>query len=351
MIEKFLIGTYTKRASKGLYEVELDTDKKQLQNLQLVAEATNPTYVTLSKKDVIYSVAKEVNGDDVHGGVLVLDGKEVPSRTIETDYDKGTNPAYISVDEGRQLVYTANYHTGVINVYKIASDGTLAKVDSVKHEGQMGPRPEQADGPHPHFADLTPDGRLVVVDLGQDRVYLYDVSDDGKLSAVSYLELEDGFGPRHIRFDAKKGVAYLVGELSSNVAVLDYDATAGQFSVREVHSTIPADWTEHNGCAAIRVSGDGRFVYVSNRGNNTIAVFESDAKGSLKFVERASVEGDFPRDFNLSADESLLVVVNQESDNGTVFERNADTGKLTVVQKDFSVPAAVCIAREAEFLN
>ncbi|MHA8110194.1 lactonase family protein [Lactobacillaceae bacterium Melli_B4] len=351
MIEKFLIGTYTKRASKGVYEVELDTDKKQLQNLQLVAEATNPTYVTLSKKNIIYAVAKQVNGEDVHGGVLVLDGKERPAGEIETDFDKGTNPAYIAVDEGRQLVYTANYHTGAVSVYKIASDGTLAKVDEVVDEGNVGPRPQQADGAHPHFADLTPDGRLVVVDLGQDRVYLYDVSDDGQLSAVTQLQLDPGFGPRHIRFDAKKGVAYLVGELSSNVAVLDYDQAAGKFSVREIHSTIPEDWTEHNGCAAIRVSSDGRFVYVSNRGNNTIAVFESDDKGSLTFVERASVEGDFPRDFNFNADESLVVVVNQESDNGTVYDRDAKTGKLTVVQKDFTVPAAVCIAREAEFLD
>ncbi len=144
----------------------------------------------------------------------------------------------------------------------------------------------------------------------------------------------------------KKQVAYLVGELSSNIAVLDYDAKNGQLSLRNILSTIPDDWTEHNGAAAVRQSSDGKFVYVSNRGNNTIAVFSSDEKGDLKLIQRISTEGDFPRDFNLSDDESFVICLNQNSDNATLYARDAESGKLTMLQKDFAVPEGVSVLRK-----
>ncbi len=127
---------------------------------------------------------------------------------------------------------------------------------------------------------------------------------------------------------------------------MDYDSDKGVLSVRNVHSTIPDDWTEHNGAAAIRVSKDGRFVYVSNRGNNSIAVFSSDEKGNLSLVQRISTEGDFPRDFNLSDDESFVIALNQNSDNATLYTRDSESGKLTMVQKDFMVPEGVSILRK-----
>ncbi|GAF35625.1 6-phosphogluconolactonase [Lentilactobacillus farraginis DSM 18382 = JCM 14108] len=127
---------------------------------------------------------------------------------------------------------------------------------------------------------------------------------------------------------------------------MDYDEQTGKLSLRSISSTIPEDWTTHNGAAAIRVSKDGRFVYVSNRGNNTIAVFSSDEKGDVRLVQRISTEGDFPRDFNFSDDESFVICVNQNSDNGTLYTRDAENGKLTMVQKDVQVPEPVCVLRK-----
>ncbi|XIF20068.1 MAG: lactonase family protein [Acetilactobacillus jinshanensis] len=213
-------------------------------------------------------------------------------------------------------------------------------------KGHTGPRPEQQDGAHPHFADLTPDGRLVVVDLGQDRVYLYNLSDAGKLSLVSKFQFKPGFGPRHIVFDSKKGVAYVSAELSSNVAVLNYDAKAGKFTLKQIISTIPDTWTKHNGAAAIRMSKDGRYIYVSNRGYNSIAVFRSDASGKLKLIQQIPTAGDFPRDFNFNYDQSMVIALNQNTNNATLYERNPITGKLKLIQKDFTVPEGVCVCPE-----
>lgn len=343
MTEKFLVGTYTRDASEGIYEIELDKDQKQLQNLQLVAKAGNPTYVAVSKANRLYAVDK---GADGKGGAMALDNSSRPATEINLCLNEDTNPAYITVDEGRQFVYTANYHTGEVMVYKIESDGSLAYQNKVVHSGDVGPRPEQENGAHPHYADLTPDGRLAVVDLGQDRVYIYDISDDGSLTQASTIKMEAGFGPRHIVFDAQKHVAFVVGELSSKLAVLNYDEKTAHMDVKHIVDTIPHDWEAHNGAAAIRLSNDGKFVYVSNRGNNSIAAFEVADDGSVELIQLISTEGDFPRDFNFNEDETFVVVVNQNTNDATLYERDVKTGKLSVVQKDFFVPEGVCVTLE-----
>lgn len=349
MIEKYLIGTYTRRISKGVYQLELDTDNQKLQNLQFVGDAIDPTYVAESNSKRIYAITKVKDKDDnVTGGFKEWDGKseDFPLTDIASIHDQETSPAYIAVDETRKLVFTANYHAGTICTYKIAGDGAITRADRIMDKGTLGFRPEQQDGPHPHYINLTPDNRVVAVDLGVDKVFIYDLDDSGKLTPVSELQMEDGYGPRHIAFDEKKGVAYLGGELSSHLAVLDYDEKAGKLTLRSISSTIPEDWTEHNGAAAIRISKDGKFVYVSNRGNNTIAVFSSDEKGNVQLIQRISTEGDFPRDFNFSDDESFVICVNQNSDNGTLYTRDAQTGKLTMIQKDVKVPEPVCVLRK-----
>lgn len=343
MTEDFYIGTYTKRISRGIYRVTVDTDAAKLTNCEWLASAGSPTYIAKSKAGYLYVVNKKETDGQTQGGLIIYDMTDKKPRAIQQVLNPGSSPAYVAVDEQRQLVYTANYHTGAVTVYKIAANGSLSQADQVVDQDPVGPAPEQADGPHPHFADLTPDGRLVVCDLGTDKVYLYDVADDGQLTAVSTLDLPAGYGPRHITFDAAKGVAYLVGELSSNVATLTYDAQAGQLAVKQITHTIPDDWTAHNGSAAIRLSADGRFVYVSNRGNNSITVLAAADDGTLTTIQRISTEGDFPRDFNWTADESLLLVVNQNSDNASLLKRDAQTGKLTLAQKDFMVPEGVSV--------
>lgn len=256
----------------------------------------------------------------------------------------GAPPAYVGLDEKRHLLYSANYHTAKVDVFKINDDGTLTQTDSVLHQGATGPQPEQ-DSPHVHFADLTPDQRLVVCDLGMDLVVVYDVSADGKLTAVSRYKSEDGFGSRHIAFHPNGKYAYLLGELSSKLEVLKYNAADGTFSHVQTIKTIPDDWTAHNGAAAIRLSKDGKFIYTSNRGENTIAVFEVQPDFTVKHIQSISTEGDFPRDFNLSSDESFLLASNQNSDNLTLYKRDPETGKLTLLQKDVACPEPVCVQR------
>lgn len=345
MAKKILVGTYTKKQSEGVYELTLDTEKQTLADLTLVAKAGNPTYLALSKAGRGYAIDAESDNGEAVGGLKVFDATVRPFKELQTALAPGTSPAYVSIDEARQLVYTANYHMGTVTVYRIQEDGTLIQVDQIKHSGG-GPRPEQQDGPHPHYADLTPDGRLVVCDLGNDTVYIYNVSDDGHLEENHRFNCARGFGPRHIVFNPTTNMAYMVGELASKVAVLAYDSNDGSLTLQQGLSTIPRDWTAHNGAAAVRLSADGRFVYVSNRGYNSIAVFAVDESGTLNLIDNTPTEGDFPRDFNWDAEERFVVVVNQNTDNATLFSRDEKTGKLTKLQHDFAVPEGVCVVFE-----
>ena len=136
-----------------------------------------------------------------------------------------------------------------------------------------------------------------------------------------------------------------MGELSSKLEVLKYNSKDASFKHLQTLKTIPEDWTAHNGAAAIRISNDGKFVYTSNRGENTIAVFEVQPDFTVKHIQSISTEGDFPRDFNLNQDENYLLASNQNSDNLTLYKRNPSTGKLTLLQKDVSCPEPVCVMK------
>lgn len=336
MKEIVLLGGYTRHGGKGIYRAEFDSDAGQLSKPQpLITSLTSPTYLAVSKANFAYAVSA---GDGV-GGVATIDLNRDPAVVIDQTLAPGGSPAHVSIDEERQLVFASFYHDGRANVYKIQADHTLKPVTRAVHGGS-GPRPEQ-DSSHVHYAALTPDKRLVLVDLGNDTLTTYPVEDSGVLGKATTLHLPAGYGPRHLAFSpTDPTLAYLVGELSSQISVLHYQD--GEFTLGDTRATIPADWTAHNGAAAIRISSDGKFVYVSNRGYDSLAVFAIREGGKhLELVQQIPVQGEFPRDFNFDLTEKYLLVVNQNTNNGTLYRRDADSGKLTWLQADIETPEAV----------
>ena len=335
MRENILFGTYTKKSSQGIYQATLDTTTKKLSAPETFISIQNPTYLTLSANKTLLTISSQGN----LGGISSYnaDNQALYNEVLF----EGPNPCYVAIDEKRQLVYSANYHKGEILSYRLNSDQTLTLADRVTKSGH-GPRPEQ-DAAHMHYSDLTPDNRLVAIDLGADIIYTFDVANDGKLTEIAKLNLPAGFGPRHLVFAPNHEFAYLVGELSSQVATLRYHQTDGSFELIDSLKTIPADWNTHNGAAAIRISNDGNFVYVSNRGHDSIAVFQVQTNHTLKLIQLISTEGEFPRDFALNADNNFLVVANQNTDNASLYERSPKDGKLTLLQTDALLPEGVCV--------
>ncbi|WP_461215232.1 lactonase family protein [Lacticaseibacillus sp. GG6-2] len=336
MKQTVLFGGYTKNGGDGIYRAAFDSADGSISTPEpYITDLKNPTYLAVSQANFAYACAA---GDGV-GGVATIDLNQQPAKVVATAMAKGGSPAHISIDEQRQLVFASFYHDARVNVYKIQSDHTLVEADRAIHGGS-GPRPEQ-EASHPHYAALAPDDRLVIVDLGNDTLTTYPLADSGKLGKPQTLHLPVGYGPRHLAFlPGDPHRAYLVGELSSQISVLHYHD--GAFTIGDTRSTIPASWTEHNGAAAIRITNDGKFIYVSNRGYDSIAVFAlKDAGLHLELIQQIPVQGAFPRDFNFDLTQKYLLVANQNTNNATLYRRDEATGKLSWLLADIPAPEAV----------
>ncbi|MBM7573201.1 lactonase family protein [Aquibacillus albus] len=340
------VGSYTKAESKGVYTFTLDKEKREITDINVAAELNNPTYLTVSKDNqFLYAVAKE--GEK--GGVTAFSLNEQTGELtlLNSQTSEGSPPCHVSVSSDNSNVVTANYHTTKVESYLTNEDGSLNPAVSVmEHEGN-GPHDRQ-EKPHMHFSGFTPDEKYIIaIDLGSDNVITYAV-DNGKLTKVHTFETKPGSGPRHIAFHPNGKYAYVMTELSSEVLVLHYNEQDGSFSEVQSIPTIPSDFTETNDGSAIHLSPDGKFVYAGNRGHNSIAIFSVDeSTGKLSFVEWASTEGNWPRDFALDPTGKFVVAANQKSNSLVLFERDEATGKLSLLQKDVPAPEAVCV----KFLN
>lgn len=333
MTQTVYFGTYTRRDSQGIYKADFDPAAAALTNLELVAQEPSPTYLAFDQAGRLYTVGAQ----DGLGGIAAYDAQ---GQLINHVVEEGAPLCYVAVDEERGLVYGANYHKGQVLVYKRQADGSLTLADSDSHQGS-GPHENQASA-HVHYADLTPDQYLVTCDLGTDEVTTYQVSDQGQLQQIGLYKCAAGAGARHIVFHNHYKIAYLICELNSTIEVLIYDGV-GEFEHLQTISTLPADYSGFNGTAAIRLSADGKYLYGSNRGHDSIAVYKILADGSLELVQIVPTQGKNPRDFNITPDQAFLIAVHQDSDNASIFKRDQESGRLTLVSSDFSVPEAVCV--------
>lgn len=343
MTEDFLIGTYTNKTSQGIYRVTLDNNL--LKTPRLAIRLQKPSYLQVGTNHLVYTIKKGVNGQK--GVAIYRLNEEGPANAqlITEELFSGPSPAYIGLDEKRHLLFGANYHGSRIDVFNLGEDNRdLKRVESIIHTGKVGPRPEQ-NIPHVHYADITPEGRLITCDLGLDLVTIYDILNDGALKEISRYQTDPGSGPRHLVFHPDGKTIYLLDELSSELEVLNYDQDVAQLERVQKSKTIPSTWMKHNGAGAIRISSDGKYLYTSNRGENTIAVFQILLDHTVKHIQSLGTEGDYPRDFNFSQDENFMIVANQNSDNLTLFHRNSNTGKLTLLQAKIPCPEPICVQR------
>lgn len=332
---KVLIGGYTKKTSKGIYELPLtgENNDARLGKAENIISVGGPTYFQ-KDGDLIFTI----NNAGEQGGISVFKLTEHGANEVDHHLTAGASPAYLGIDREQKLIYTANYHTAVLSVFSYTQDGKLDLVAQTTHQAEnLGPRPEQVDGPHPHFFDETPAGNLVSCDLGNDTVDFYHL-EQGKLTHLAQYQNEPGFGTRHIVFSKDGNYFYVVGELSSKINVVKFNEDNWNFENITTYKTIPEDFTEHNGAAALYISQDGKYLYNSNRGHNSITVFKINDDHTLALVQHVSTYGEFPRDFNWDPSQKYVVAANQNTDNATLYLRNAGTGTLTPLQKDISVP-------------
>jgi len=355
----FYVGTYTEEGSKskGIYAYRYDGKTAQITPLGVAAETVNPSWVTLHPNGrFLYAVNEIRNYQGPNSGgvsAFALDRASGMLRFLNEVPTRGADPCYVTVDKTGKYVLVANYTGGSTTVFPVLADGKLGEATAfVQHSGR-GTNPARQEGPHAHSIDLSPDNRFAMVDdLGLDELLVYKFdSSRGTLTAndPAFAKVEAGAGPRHYALHPNGKFAYVVDEMGSSVTAFSADLGPGTFHSLQNISTLPKGFSGENDDAEIRVHPSGKFLYASNRGHDSIAVFAIDpVKGTLTPIEYTSTQGKTPRSFEIDPTGTLLLAANQKSDNIVVFRIDPGSGKLTATGQVIDVPSPVCVKFLAE---
>jgi 6-phosphogluconolactonase len=347
------IGTYTNKTdSKGIYSFRFDTKTGQLTPIGVAAQTPDPSFLAVSANEkYLYAVNELPTFEGKSSGAVTsysLDKKTGQLTQLNQAPSGGADPCHLSLDQTGKFLFVANYTGGNISAFPVAPDGRLGAASAfVQHTGS-GPNKERQEAPHAHYITASSDNHHVfVVDLGLDEVLIYRFDPaNGSLtpSDPPFAKLDPGAGPRHLSFHPNGKFAYVLSEVKSTVTAFAFNSKAASFSTLQTLSTLPKDFAAPNDTAEIVVHPSGKFLYASNRGRDSIAVFTIDpAKGTLTPAGDFSTQGKTPRNFALDPSGNFLLAANQESNNIVVFRINRTTGALTPTNQVAQVPAPVDI--------
>ena len=346
------IGTYTDdHRSKGIYRLFLNSANGEMRVDGLAAESRNPSFLALHPTGrTLYAVneVQELDGKPTGGVTAFAIARESGALTrINQLPSHGKDPCYLSLDRTGRTVLVANYTSGSIASFTVRQDGRLGAARTiVQHEGH-GPNAERQTSPHAHCILTDPSNKFVLAaDLGVDGVLIYKFDErTGSIATVANgVAAKPGAGPRHLAFHPTGKFLYVVNELDSTLAVYTYDGEHGSLDQVQVTAASPGGTVEGNHPADVHVASSGRFLYSSNRGDDTIAVFGIDARsGQVTPVEQVPTGGKTPRNFTLDPTGRFLLVANQRSDSIVSFRIDAETGRLTPTGSRVELPVPVCI--------
>ncbi|HTO04621.1 MAG TPA: lactonase family protein [Opitutus sp.] len=340
------IGTYTRAGGEGIYALQLDPASGEFSRPTVAAVTPNPSYLTLSPdRTTLYSVRE---ADAMAAAHRVASDRQQLSPLPGPQPAGGKAPCHLATDATGRVLLVANYHTGVVASLPIAPDGTLGPAASViQHEGAS-VNPERQSSAHAHCVTVSPDNRFVLVcDLGLDKIFTYRL--DGDTATITpaeppFARTAPGAGPRHLVFSRNGKHAFMVSEMGATLTSYGYDERNGALHELDSQSTLEGASQVENKSAAVRVHPSGRYIYASNRGPDTLAVFAFDeATGKLVRVQSVPAGGQAPRDFAISPDGKWLVAANQDSNSLTLFRVSPETGQLTRAPATAEISMPVCV--------
>ena len=354
-----LVGTYTRREphvagnAEGIYTYRFNTDDGTLHHVATAAGIKNPSFLTTAPaRNTVYAVSEIADLDGGRTGAVAafaLDQATGTLQPLNTVRSQGAGPCYVAVDGTGACVLVANYGSGTVALLPITEGGALGEATATfQHRfqpGAVGINTARQEAPHAHSITLDPANRYALAaDLGTDELRVYAVDPSvPTMAPQTTVALTPGAGPRHIAFHPNGVWLYVINELDSTVTLCDYAADTGAVTPRQRISTLPTDFDGANTCADIHVHPSGQFVYGSNRGHDSIAVFTVDpATGALTAAGHASTQGRTPRNFTLSRDGQFLLAANQDTGDVVVFRIDAATGGLTPIHTA-SIPSPVCL--------
>jgi 6-phosphogluconolactonase len=344
-------GTSGARGSKGIYVLQFDRTHQTLTELQAVTEKKNPNFLAISPdKKHLYAIYSEgASREDRNGTVMSfnVDPKTGFLTKLNEQSTEGRGPAHVSIDPNGKFAFVANYGAGNFAVYPINKDGSLGKATDVKQFDGSGFDTAYQKHPFVHSVFTSLNGKFIYVSaLGLDRIMIYEVGKDGKLTPgkMPFAQSPPGSGPRHLAFHPGGKFAFSVEEIGASISSYRVDKSTGSLTPMEHFKMVSAGYSGPRASGAdIHVSPDGKFVYASVRGENNIAVYAVDQKtGKLTFVELQNTRGDHPRNFCMDKKGAFVFVENMNSDNIVIFKRDPATGKLDYAAET-KLPATACL--------
>ena len=348
------VGTYTaKTDSKGIYLVAMTRSTGALRLVNVAAETVEPSFLAVAPSGrCVYAVNETTEYEGKPSGAVsafARDRRTGALTLVNSRPTRGGAPCYVALDRSARHVLVANYVGGSVASFPIRRDGGLGDVTTfIQHEGH-GPNADRQEGPHAHCIMPDPGNRFVLVsDLGLDRVFTYSFdARTGTLTAtpVATAEMDAGAGPRHLAFHPNGRIVYVVNELNSTVVTHRYDRKTGALSRLQAVPTVSEQVPPGNSPADIHVHPSGRFLYLSNRGHNSVAAYAIDQKAfTLRQIQLEPTGGDWPRNFAIDPSGRFLFVAHQRSNSIVTHRVDAKTGRLVSTGAALEVPAPVCLA-------
>lgn len=328
-LSSYLIGTYTNAEDQGIELLIFDQNNMALSSKVVASAIKDPTFVIANKaRTLIFAVESTPNGKLKAYSF----NQDQQSMELLDEIDSfGRHPCYITLDSSERFLAVANYESGSFSIYEVDSIGGLHFKQSVQHLGKSINKQRQ-NSAHVHSIMFHPNGKqLLVADLGTDKIHIYDINLSNAIPITqanpAYFQVAPGSGPRHMAIHPNGKILYLVHELTGEIGVYVYEN--GEITHANAHSLTTSKLKGHVQAAEIRLSHDGKFVYVSNRGDaNNLSVFKVEPDGDLSLIQQVSTGGRTPRNFNLSLDNRFLLVANQDSNEIRIFQRDVATGQL-----------------------
>lgn len=348
---RFGTGKILEGKGKGIHVYRLDEASGALQPVRTVA-AVNPSYLAFDTlRRFLYAVNELKSPDGRSGGsvsAFAVDRATGGLTLLNTQPTHGADPCHVLVDRKGAHVFVANFMSGSVCVVPVRPDGSLGEAcDFLQHLGSSIDPARQA-GPHAHSVTLDAANRFAFVpDLGLDKLLIYRIDPTrGMLEphAIPWIKVKPGAGPRHLAFHPEGRWAYLINELDSTLTTLAYDGRRGTFTVQQTLPTLPVDFRGASTCADVQVAPSGRFVYGSNRGHDSIAVWRVDPRtGRLTAAGHEPTQGRTPRSFGIDPTGRFLLAANQDSDTVVAFHIDSRSGRLRPTGAVTAVPTPVCI--------
>ncbi|MDM0114135.1 lactonase family protein [Variovorax sp. J22R133] len=341
------VGSRTTRErnarGEGISVFRLDTQQRRLEQTQLLGDLVNPSFLAMnSAGTVLYTV----HGDGHEVSSFKVDPSDGNLKLLNREDCQGRNPVHLALDPSERYLIVSNHLSGTVAVMPLARDGSIQPVQQLaKCEGTPGPHRIEQPFAKPHFNPFDPSGRFVAVpDKGLDKIFTFEFL-NGRLEPTSPAAAtsREGSGPRHLAFHAARPMAYAVNELDSTVTAYRFDVETGTLAPVQILSTLPDTFTGNSRASEIAIDGGGGFVYASNRGFDSIALFAVTGEGTLKFIEAVETGGKTPRFFALTPNQRTLFALNEDSDSIVAMAVSDTSGRLSKTGIDVHCRSPVCM--------